>query len=72
MAMFPPAPNWFSAQILRSSDKGYLAFGAKNSVVVVKCKPQIHFIGTKNIGNGENIKEASGKFHCPIVSCPFR
>ena len=47
MAVLPPAPNWFSAQILRSSDDGHVAFGAKNSVVVLQCKPKAHFVGEK-------------------------
>ena len=48
MAVLPPAPNWFSAQILRCSDDGHVAFGAKNSVVVLKCRPKAHFVGEKN------------------------
>ena len=47
MAVLPPAPNWFSAQILRSSNDGHVAFGAKNSVVVLQCKPKAHFVGGK-------------------------
>ena len=46
MTVLPPAPNWFSAQILSSTPKGYVAYGAKNSIVVLKCKPQSHFCNT--------------------------
>ena len=70
MAVLPPAPNWFSAQILRSSDKGYVAFGAKNSVVVLKCRPQIHFTGEKNISNSENTVEVNGKFNYLVATSP--
>jgi len=43
-AVLPPAPNWFSAQILRCSDSGSLvAYGAKHCVIVVKCQPEKHF-----------------------------
>ena len=71
MAVLPPAPNWFSAQILRSSDKGYVAFGAKNSVVVLKCRPQIHFTGDKNIGNSENTVEVNGKLNYLVATSPL-
>ena len=62
MTVLPPAPNWFSAQILSSTEKGYVAYGAKNSIVVLKCRPQLHFCGTKDIGNGTNENKAQGKF----------
>ena len=58
MTVLPPAPNWFSAQILNSTSKGYVAYGAKNSIVVLKCKPQSHFC---DIPNEE--KNINGKHH---------
>ena len=48
MTVLPPAPNWYSAQILNSTNKGYVAYGAKNSIVVLKCKPQSHFCDITN------------------------
>ena len=63
MAVLPPAPNWFSAQILRSSDDGHVAFGAKNSVVVLQCKPKAHFVGEKETCDNPEIthSKADGK-----------
>ena len=61
MTVLPPAPNWYSAQILCSSNKGYVAYGAKNNIVVLKCKPQNHFIELTNLGKNEG--EDQGKHY---------
>ena len=58
MTVLPPAPNWFSAQILSSTIKGYVAYGAKNSIVVLKCKPQSHF-GHSTYEENEDIGKIS-------------
>lgn len=59
MTVLPPAPNWFSAQILSSTSKGYVAYGAKNSIVVLKCKPQSHFCNTTDTDE----KVETGKYN---------
>ena len=61
MTVLPPAPNWFAAQILCSSSKGFIAFGARNSVVILKCKPQTHFTGKNNSEDCETPAESNGK-----------
>ena len=50
-----------SAQILCSSNKGYVAYGAKNNIVVLKCKPQNHFTELKNVEKNEG--EDQGKHY---------
>ena len=62
MTVLPPAPNWFSAQILSSTIKGYVAYGAKNSIVVLKCKPQAHFCNNTTKEENEHI----GKYYLSI------
>ena len=54
--VLPPAPNWFSAQILRCSTDGHLAYGARHQIVVVRCEPQSHFAVTNNGDVGESTK----------------
>ena len=61
MTVLPPAPNWFSAQILCSTDKGHVAYGAKNGIVVLKCKPQEHFCGMNDDTQNKNEEEITGK-----------
>ena len=61
MTVLPPAPNWFSAQILCSTDKGYVAYGAKNGIVVLKCKPQQHFCVTNDAMRDEKQNQTTGK-----------
>ena len=59
--VLPPAPSWYSPQILRSSADGRVAYGSKNVLVVLTPRPDLPPNSVEDAGTGDIVKSVNSE-----------